>query len=212
MKPTQPWVKPEYWDQAKRHLSQHDRVLRPVIETFKHEQLRSRGNAFETLARAIVGQQISVKAAESIWKKLESALGEVAPEIVQQTENEALRSLGLSSQKVLYLNTIAEGFLIGKLNPQSWHNATDEHIIKELTAVKGIGRWTAEMFLIFYLMKPDILPLADIGLQKAIEKLYNQGNKLTLQEMNGIAEPWRPYRTVATWYLWRSLDPVPVEY
>lgn len=208
----QAWVKPDYWEEAKRHLCAHDTVLQPVIGQFRHEQLRSRGNAFETLARAIVGQQISVKAAESIWKRLENALGGVVPETVQGTDKETLRSLGLSSQKILYLNIIAEAFETGRLDPKSWHTMQDEDIIKQLTAIKGIGRWTAEMFLIFYLMKPDVLPLADIGLQKAIEKLYNNGKKLTPREMDVIAQPWRPYRTVATWYLWRSLDPVAVEY
>lgn len=206
------WKSSPYWEDAKQYLIKHDPVLAPLIQAFSHEQLRSRENAFETLARAIVGQQISVKAADSIWNKLEHALGALTPAIVQATQREKLRDLGLSSQKSLYLQLIAEALLTHKWDMRHWHESTDEYIIKELTSLKGIGRWTAEMFLIFYLMKPDVLPLADIGLQKAIQKLYHHGEKLTLHEMYTIAEPWRPYRTVATWYLWRSLDPVPVTY
>lgn len=206
------WKQPEYWEAAKRHILAHDAVLGKIITAYGQEQLRSRGDAFETLARAIVGQQISVKAAESVWRKLEQGIGHVSPETVHSASAELLRSLGLSSQKTVYLNGIAEAFLQQLVMPGSWQDATDGDIIRELTALKGVGRWTAEMFLIFYLMKPDVLPLADIGLQKAIERHYNQGKKLTIHEMDTIAEPWRPYRTVATWYLWRSLDPVPVEY
>lgn len=203
---------PSYWKEAKDYLYEKDKVLQVIINKYQGETLRCRGNAYETLARAIVGQQISVKAADSIWKKLEAQLEGIEPVHFYACPDEDLRGLGLSKQKILYLKTIAAHFLEGKVEPETWKVKEDAVIKRELTAIKGIGPWTAEMFLIFYLLKPDVLPLADIGLQKAIMRHYNGGQVLTMHEMQTLAEPWRPYRTVATWYLWRSLDPVPVEY
>lgn len=203
---------PAYWEEAKSHLSKQDHVMGAIITQYQGEYLQSRGNAFETLARAVTGQQISVKAADSIWKRLEAALGNVTPSTFWEYTEEELHNFGFSRQKILYLRGIAEHFQQGNVTVDNWHDAPDHHVIKELTAIKGIGQWTAEMFLIFYLLKPDVLPLADIGLQKAIMKHYNGGDTLTIHAMQALAEPWRPYRTVATWYLWRSLDPVPVEY
>lgn len=205
---------PEYWEEAKVYLSEKDRILQPIIDTFKGESLHSRGDAFETLARSITGQQISVKAADSIWNRMEGALSGISPQAFIEVEDDILKETGLSGRKISYLNGIAEHFVAGKIPYQEWQETdTDEITIKNtLTAIKGIGPWTAEMFMMFYLLKPDILPLADIGLQKGIQKLYGGDEPLTIHEMQAIAEPWRPYRTVATWYLWRSLDPVPVVY
>jgi len=206
-----PLKKPDYWETAKRALVRSDPVLGHIIKRYKGKTLVSRGSAFFSLARAIAGQQISVKAAESIWKKLEAGLGgEVSPATVMAAEAPLLRACGLSGQKVVYLKELSQFFTARKRH--TWHRKSDEDITEDLISIKGIGKWSAEMFLIFHLMRPDIFPVGDLGLRKAIEKHYNKGEKLPLPEIRAIAEAWKPYRTVATWYLWRSLDPVPVEY
>lgn len=203
---------PDYWPQATRELAARDAVLRGLIDRFAGLALGSRGDAFSTLARSIVGQQISVKAAQSVWDRLSGRLAAVTPEAVVRTRRPTLRSCGLSARKVDYLKDLAAKFIDGSLGAPHWHTIDDEELIVELTSVKGIGRWTAEMFLIFYLTRPDVLPLADLGLQRAMRIHYNRGRALSPQHMQRIASAWSPWRSVATWYLWRSLDPIPVEY
>jgi DNA-3-methyladenine glycosylase II len=203
---------PDYWPQATRDLAERDAVLRGLIERFRGLALASRGDAFTTLARSIVGQQISVKAAQSVWDRLANRLGEVSPASVSRARKPALRASGLSGQKAAYLKNLASKFLDGTLVPTHWHARDDETLIVELTQVKGIGRWTAEMFLMFHLFRPDVLPLADLGLQRAIRLHYNRGRALSDARMRRIGATWAPWRSVATWYLWRSLDPIPVEY
>jgi DNA-3-methyladenine glycosylase II len=170
----------------------------------------SRGDAFSTLARAIVGQQISVKAAQSVWQRLVTELAEMSPASVCAADATRLRTCGLSGQKAAYLTDLAQRFSSGALDPTRWHALDDEALITELTQVKGIGRWTAEMFLIFYMARPDVLPLDDIGLQRAMSLHYNTGRPLSKLKMRRIGKGWAPWRSVATWYLWRSLDPLPV--
>ena len=194
---------PKYWNQAKAHLSAKDKKLAKVIESYQGEMMVTRGDVFFSLARAIVGQQISVKAAEAIWKRF-AALTKVKPKNTLKASDEELRAIGLSGQKVKYIKSISEFCLA---HNGEWHE-DDEEVIKELVKIKGVGRWTAEMFLIFYLARPNILPLGDLGLLKAFEKLYKKERK----EIEKHAKKWHPYRSVATWYLWRSLDPVAVEY
>lgn len=202
---------PDYWQEAKHYLSQSDPILAQLIRQYKGEALMSRGSAFFSLARAIVGQQISVKAAESIWKRLEIALGgDVTAQTVTIADPAQLRACGLSERKVLYLKELAQFFTLRKRH--QWHVKNDEEVIADLVSIKGIGRWSAEMFLIFHLLRPDVFPVADLGLQKAIEKHYSNGKKLPLTKMKKLGDSWKPYRSVATWYLWRSLDPVAVEY
>jgi len=203
--------KPTYWARAKKHLSAGDPVMAALVAEYKGESLTSRGSAFFSLARAIVGQQISVKAAESVWRKLEAGLGgEVLPAKVLGGSDAALRSFGLSGQKVVYLREVSQ-FFTARENP-SWHRVEDEAVIADLISIKGIGRWSAEMFLIFHLLRPDVFPIADLGLRRAMEMRYFSGRKTAPSILIAQAEIWRPYRTVATWYLWRSLDPVAVEY
>lgn len=217
-----------------------------LIARYRGETLKSRGDAFGSLARSIVGQQISVKAAQSVWDKLEEILftseeqeakqhvllspehakhrliakdsspsqetkNSITPLHVNQTTEEQLRSAGLSRQKITYLKSLAEHFAEGRIQPARFAEMTDEAIIASLCTIKGIGRWTAEMFLIFHLLRPNVLPVQDIGLFKAIQAHYDAAH-LTLGKPWDIAERWQPWRTVATWYLWRSLDPIPVEY
>jgi DNA-3-methyladenine glycosylase II len=217
--PVEP-VTPPYWDEACKHLSKRDRVMRKLIADHGQARLFSRGNAFTTLARSIVGQQISVKAAQSVWEKLLTLVGQdplvarqpLAVEDVLSRTPEVLRTAGLSARKVDYLQDLARHFADGKVHVDQWNDMLDEAIIDELVDIRGIGRWTAEMFLIFHLMRANVLPLDDLGLIKAISVNYFSGEPVSRAEARDIAEAWAPYRTVGTWYLWRSLDPVPVEY
>ncbi len=205
-------MKPAYWDQAKAHLEKRDRVLRRIIRAHPDANLRTRGDAFRTLARSIVGQQISVHAAQAVWDRFEALAGSVVPARVSLLEDDAMRAAGLSRMKVAYLKDLAARFHAGDIRPRRWSRMADEAIVADLVRVKGIGRWSVEMFLIFHLMRPDVLPVGDLGLQRAMERLYNGGEALTKEGMREIARPWQPWSSVATWYLWRSLDPVPVEY
>lgn len=218
-KPLQPVV-PAFWEEACKHLSKRDRVMRKLIASVGHVSLQSRGDAFTTLARSIVGQQISVKAAQSVWEKLLLSLALpvdaerpwLSADAVLARSVEQLREAGLSARKVEYLQDLASHFAQKKLQPESWPDLDDETIIEQLVAIRGIGRWTAEMFLIFHLMRANVLPLDDLGLLKAISLNYFSGEPVSRAEAREIADAWSPYRTVGTWYLWRSLDPLPVEY
>jgi DNA-3-methyladenine glycosylase II len=171
-----------------------------------------RGEPFMTLARAICGQQISVKAAQSVWNRVVICCSEVTPPKVLAVDRKKLRACGLSDRKTEYIADLAQHFVDGKIHARDWPRMSDEEIIAELTDVRGIGRWTAEMFLMFNLLRPDVFPLDDLGLQKGIRVSYFKGRKVSLARMRKLGESWRPWRSVATWYLWRSLDPVPVEY
>ena len=203
---------PDYWTKAKAHLRKKDKTLKAVIDAYKGETMRLRGEPFVTLARSITGQQISVKAADSVWNRLCAGLGKITPETVANAPAETLRGFGLSGSKVIYLHALAMHFMENARRIKSWPAMTDAEIIAELTAIKGIGVWTAEMFLIFGLGRPDVFPLADLGLLKGIYRHYNNGEKMTKAEIIAIGESWRPYRSLGTWYMWRALDPVPVEY
>jgi DNA-3-methyladenine glycosylase II len=203
---------PDYWLEACAALSARCDILKGLIETHPVAKLRTRGNPFQTLARAIIGQQISVKAAQAVWSRTEALLGVVSPDTIAATGEEALRSAGLSRQKIAYLKDLAAHFLDGRIRPRRWRNLDDETIIGELVAVKGIGRWTAEMFLIFYLMRPNVWPVDDLGLVRALEKHYHGGERQAKRAIQEHAARFEPWGTVATWYFWRSLEPVPVIY
>jgi len=213
-------MKPHYWDEAARMLSRRDHVLRRLIRRYPGIHLTRRSDPFTTLARAIVGQQISVKAADSIWRRFVAVVADgpqdgfprLAPQQVATRAIAALRGCGLSQRKAEYLADLATHFASGHLDPRQWKKLDDEALIAALVDVKGIGRWTAEMFLMFHELRPDVLPVDDIGLQRAIAAHYNGGERLPREAMFAVADLWRPWRSVATWYLWRSLDPIPVEY
>jgi DNA-3-methyladenine glycosylase II len=209
-------MRPDYWDTATKALARRDPVLRRLRSQYPDISLRRRTDAFTTLARAITGQQISVKAAQTIWNRvLIAAAGKpnrlAAPAIIA-LDPDALRGCGLSQRKTEYIRDLATKFVDGQIRPRRWHGMDDEAVIAELVAVKGIGRWTAEMFLMFNLLRPDVLPVDDIGLQNAVALHYNDGDRLAISDLRAIAESWTPWRSVATFYLWRSLDPIPVEY
>ncbi|MBL8342942.1 MAG: DNA-3-methyladenine glycosylase 2 family protein [Rubrivivax sp.] len=209
-------VTPGYWDDACRHLARRDRVMKRLIPRFGEARLASRGDAFTTLARSIVGQQISVKAAQSVWDRFAAVLGgpstHLAPRKVRALPGPAMREAGLSARKCEYLRDLAGHFEDGHVHVADWAQMDDEAIIGELVAIRGIGRWTAEMFLIFHLMRPDVLPLDDLGLLKGISLNYFSGEPVSRAEAREVGEAWAPFRSVATWYIWRSLDPLPVEY
>ena len=211
-----PEFTPAYWDEACRHLARRDRVLKKLIPKFGQGRLQSRGDAFTTLARSIVGQQISVKAAQSVWDRFVAVQTAPAthlkPAQVLALPVEVMRSAGLSGRKCEYLQDLARHFGGGLVHVDRWREMDDETIITELVAVRGIGRWTAEMFLIFHLMRPNVLPLDDLGLIKGISQSYFSGEPVSRAEAREVGEAWAPFRSVATWYIWRSLDPVPVDY
>ena len=207
---------PGYWDEACKHLSRRDRVLKKLIPRFGEARLKSRGDAFTTLARSIVGQQISVKAAQSVWDRFAAAAGGPAltlmPAAVQALSVARMREAGLSARKCEYLLDLVRHFGEGRVHVEQWQAMDDEAIITELVDIRGIGRWTAEMFLIFHLMRPDVMPLDDLGLIKGISLNYFSGEPVSRAEAREVGEAWAPFRSVATWYIWRSLDPQPVEY
>ncbi len=205
-------MKPDYWDKAKRVLARKDPVMARIMRAHPKVFLARRGEPFRTLARAIVGQQISVKAAQSVWDRFVACVGEVVPENVLARPRPALRACGLSDRKTEYIADLAQHFADGRIHVHRWPEMPDEAIIAELVEVRGIGRWTAEMFLMFSLLRPDVYPLDDLGLQKGLRLAYFGGRRISLKRMQKLGEGWRPWRSVATWYMWRSLDPVPVEY
>ena len=203
---------PEYWEEACKHLAKKDRVMRRLIPQFGDACLQSRGDAFMTLARSIVGQQISVKAAQSVWDKFAVLPRKMTPANVLKLKVDDMRAAGLSARKVEYLVDLSLHFDGGLLSTAEWASMSDDAIIDELVAIRGIGRWTAEMFLIFYLLRPNVLPLDDVGLINGISHNYFSGEAVSRSEAREVAAAWAPYCSVATWYIWRSLDPLPVEY
>jgi DNA-3-methyladenine glycosylase II len=208
----EPAVVPGYWADACAHLMKKDRVMNRLIPQFGDACLQTRGDAFVTLARSIVGQQISVKAAQTIWDRFTLLPKKITAANVLKLKVDDMRAAGLSVRKVEYLVDLALHFDNGAVHVKAWEAMDDEAIIDELTAIRGIGRWTAEMFLIFHLMRPNILPLDDVGLIKGISKSYFSGDVVSRSDAREVAAAWAPFCSVATWYIWRSLDPVPVDY
>jgi DNA-3-methyladenine glycosylase II len=203
---------PDYWQEACRHLMKRDRVMKKLIPQHSGVSLQSRGDAFVTLARSIVGQQISVKAAQSVWDRFALLPKKMVPTQVLKLKVDDMRAAGLSARKVEYLVDLALHFANDQVHVKAWAEMDDEAIITELVAIRGIGRWTAEMFLIFHLMRPNVLPLDDIGLQNGISRAYFSGEPVGRSEIREVAATWAPFCSVATWYIWRSLDPLPVSY
>jgi len=203
---------PDYWDEACKHLMKKDRVMKRLIPQHGDACLQTRGDAFTTLARSIVGQQISVKAAQTVWERFVKLPKKMTPANVLKLKVDDMRAAGLSVRKVEYLVDLALHFDNGVVQVADWAGMDDEAIIAELVDIRGIGRWTAEMFLIFHLMRPNVLPLDDVGLINGISRNYFSGEAVSRSDAREVAAAWAPYCSVATWYIWRSLDPVPVEY
>jgi DNA-3-methyladenine glycosylase II len=203
---------PAYWAEACKHLIKCDRVMKKLIPQHMGACLQSRGDAFVTLARSIVGQQISVKAAQAVWERFERLPSDMIPAQVLKLKVDDMRAAGLSARKVEYLVDLALHFADDRLHVDQWVGMDDESIIKELVSIRGIGRWTAEMFLIFHLMRPNVLPLDDVGLINGISQAYFSGEPVSRSDAREVAANWAPFCSVATWYIWRSLDPMPVTY
>jgi DNA-3-methyladenine glycosylase II len=203
---------PAYWEDACKHLMKKDRVMKRLIPQFGDACLQTRGDAFVTLARSIVGQQISVKAAQTVWDRFALLPKKITAANVLKLKVDDMRAAGLSARKVEYLVDLSLHFDSGAIKVKSWETMDDEAIIAELIAIRGIGRWTAEMFLIFHLMRPNVLPLDDVGLINGISRSYFSGDVVSRSDAREVAAAWAPYCSVATWYIWRSLDPLPVNY
>lgn len=204
--------KPNFWETAKKDLIKKDKKLGKIIQNYPRDFLFSKADPFYTLARSIVGQQISVSAAQAVWERVEKKIKIIEPEMFKNTHYMSLKSCGLSKQKITYLKSLSDAFLRKKIHPKDWLSLDNETIIAELTQIKGIGRWTAEMFLIFNLCRPDVFPADDLGLIKGICKCYNYKYPISKDRAFEVSNKWKPWRSVATWYFWRSLDPIPVEY
>lgn len=209
----EPSCKPEFWDEACSHLMKRDRILKKIIPQQSSVWIARPSTPFVTLARAIVGHQISVKSAEAMWQRFIQACGRnPSPRAFLKLAETDIAQSGLSKRKAEYVLDLARHFADRQVVPQRWDEMQDEAIIAELCDIRGIGRWTAEMFLIFNLRRPDVLPLDDASLLKAISLHYFSGEPVSRFDAREVAQAWAPWRTVATWYLWRSLDPAAVQY
>ena len=204
--------KPHYWDDACKHLVKKDRVMKRLIPPSGETFLQSRGDAFTTLARSIVGQQISVKAAQTVWDRFAALPRKMTAANVLKLKVDDMRAAGLSARKVEYLVDLSLNFDSGAVRAGAWDAMDDEAIVAELVSIRGIGRWTAEMFLIFHMQRPNVLPLDDVGLINGISKSYFSGESVSRSDAREVAAAWAPFCSVATWYIWRSLDPLPVNY
>ncbi len=204
---------PAYWNKAKSILSKRDPVLRKIINKFNKGYLTSRKDPFFSLCRTIIGQQISTKAADSIWLKFEMKCNKkIFPKTVLKLNSRSLKSAGLSHQKITYLKNIAKSFNNKSFNIKDLQKMNDEHAITYITQLKGLGVWSAQMFLMFNLNRPDVFPTKDIGLIRAISKNYKTSYPPSDRFLNKISKLHLGYRSVFTWYMWRSIDPVDVEY
>tara|TARA_B100000900_G_scaffold416232_1_gene450355 strand:+ start:7593 stop:8219 length:627 start_codon:yes stop_codon:yes gene_type:complete len=201
---------PPYWELAKKELSSNDKTLADIIEKYDDLELISRGDIFFTLIRSIIGQQISVKAASTVWSKFTKEVGDIKPENILSTDIEKMRECGLSKRKTEYILGISESW--SEYKNHDWNNMSDQEVIEELIKLRGVGKWTAEMILIFTLLRPDIFPIGDIGMIRGIEKSYNSGVKMSIEDLYALSENWKPWRTVACCFMWRTVDPEPVEY
>ena len=201
----------DYWGEAIAHISGRDPILSQIIQKYPKPHLNPHGNVVHTLIKSVVGQQISVQAADATWRRMVELLGEVSPDKINESDVMGLRGCGLSLRKAEYILGIAKMWEDGFLDVD-WQSLEESEVIGRLLPIRGVGPWTVDMVMIFSLGFRDVLPVGDIGLLRAVENNYSNGKKLQLEEVKRIAEPWRPFRTVATWYLWRTIDPEPVNY
>ena len=204
---------PAYWNKAKKTLSKKDPVLRKVMKKYNKGFLTTKNKPFFSLCRTIVGQQISTKAADSIWGKFEKKCKKnIKPNTILKISSRSLKSVGLSRQKIKYLKNIAKAFISKSFDVTKLKKMNDIDAINYITQLKGLGVWSAEMFLMFNLNRPNILPLKDIGLLRAISQNYKTPYPPSKKFLEKISKIHYGYRTVFTWYMWRSIDPTDVEY
>ena len=202
---------PAYWEEACKHLVKKDRVMRRLIPELGNVSLKLRGDAFTTLARSIVGQQVSVASAQRVWEKFALLPPEMSPGNVLRLKVDDMRATGLSTRKVEYLVDLALHFDSGRLHFKEWDAMDDDAIVTELVAIRGISRWTADMFLLFHLGRPNVLALDDPTLLQGISNQYFSGEPVSRSDAREVAEAWKPWCSVASWYIWRSLAPMPVQ-
>jgi DNA-3-methyladenine glycosylase II len=202
---------PPYWAEAKAELMKRDRIMKKLIPQFGDMHLVGHPDPFTTLARSVVAQQVTAKAADATWAKLLVLCPKITPAQVAKAGAEKLAGCGLSKRKTEYILDLADSFKAKRVHADLWSQMDDEAVIAELVQIRGITRWTAEMFLIFNLLRPNVLPLDDPGLIQGISHNYFSGEPVSRSDAREVSANWEPWRTVATWYLWRSLDPVPVE-
>jgi len=205
-------MQPKYWNKGKIHLSNKDKVLKKIIDQYSNQSLQLNHNSFHALINSIIGQQISVSAANSIKKKLFVLKKNITPRTIKNIKKNDLRKCGLSKQKILYINNIADFFLLNKEFINKLDKVNDLEIREKLIEIKGIGNWTIDMFLIFTLGSSNIFPSGDLGFVKAISKHYKKDLPISEKYLSKLFKRWSPYSSIATWYLWRSLDPIPVSY
>ena len=204
---------PKYWYEAKKILSKKDPVLKKIIKKFNKGYLKTKNNPFFSLCRTVVGQQISTKAADSIWIKFElKCKKKIVPNKILKLSRPTLKSVGLSRQKISYIKNIAKSFKNNSFNIKELKKMDDDLAIQYITKLKGLGVWSAQMFLMFNLNRPDVFPTKDIGLIRAISKNYRVSYPPSKRFLKKISLLHSGYRSVFTWYMWRSIDPVDVEY
>ena len=205
-------MKPKYWNKGVIYLSNKDKVLKKIIDQFPNQSLHLNDNIFHALINSIIGQQISVSAANTMKKKLFSLKRDITPRTIKNIKKTDFKKCGLSKQKILYINNIADFFLENKKFTNEIHKLEDQYIREKLIEIKGIGNWTVDMFLIFTHGSSNIFPTGDLGFIKAISKHYKKDFPLDKKFLSKLYKRWSPYSSIATWYLWRSLDPIPVSY
>ena len=205
-------MKPKYWNKGKQYLSNKDKVLKKLIQTYRNEYLDLNSNYFHSLINSIIGQQISVSAADSMKTKFFKLKRNITPETVSKLRTADLRKCGLSRQKILYIRNISKFFLQNKKFIKNIKKSSEEEIYNNLIEIKGVGSWTVHMFLMFSYGSSNIFPTGDLGFLKAISKLYKVKLPISERKLKLLYKKWSPYSSQATWYLWRSLDPIPVNY
>lgn len=205
-------MKPKYWNKGKSYLSKKDKLLKNLIQTYKNEYLNINSNYFHSLINSIIGQQISVSAADSIKTKFFKLKRYITPITVSKLSTTELRKCGLSRQKIMYIRNISKFFLQNKKFIKNINKYSEEEIYNNLIKIKGVGNWTIHMFLIFSHGSSNIFPTGDLGFLKAIAKLYKVQIPISERKLKLLYRKWSPYSSQATWYLWRSLDPIPVNY
>ena len=205
-------MKPKYWNKGKVYLSNKDKVLKKLIQTYRNEYLNLNSNYFHSLINSIIGQQISVSAADSMKTKFFKLKRNITPQTVSKLRTTDLRKCGLSRQKILYIRNISKFFLQNKKFIKNINKSSEEEIYNNLIEIKGVGNWTIHMFLMFSYGSSNIFPTGDLGFLKAISKLYKVKLPISERKLKLLYKKWSPYSSQATWYLWRSLDPIPVNY
>ena len=205
-------MKPKYWNKGKIYLSNKDKVLKKLIQTYRNEYLNLNSNYFHSLINSIIGQQISVSAADSMKTKFFKLKRNITPKTVSKLRTTDLRKCGLSRQKILYIRNISKFFLQNKKFIKNINKSSEEEIYNNLIEIKGVGNWTIHMFLMFSYGSSNIFPIGDLGFLKAISKLYKVQLPISERKLKLLYKKWSPYSSQATWYLWRSLDPIPVNY